>query len=311
MTRATATTDFALLAAADGAPLSQRLGAVYELTKPRMNFLVLVTTAVGFLAAATPQALLDAAVGIAFLHVLFGTALSAAGASVLNQLIERKADAKMPRTRRRPLPAGLLSPTFAGVFGVLLCEVGVAYLAFFVNPLTALLSLLTILSYVAIYTPLKRKTPWCTAIGAIPGAIPPMMGVAAATGGLDWLAVGLFGVLFAWQMPHFFGLATMYRDDYAAGGFRMLPGEANGVRRTAIQVVLYCLALLPLSVVPVLDGDIGWLYAIPAVGLGLWYLAAGIRMAREGTRPAATKLFLVSIAYLPAMLAVLVLDAAL
>ena len=208
-----------------------RLRAAYELTKPRMNFLVLVTAAVGYLAAGGTSL-------VSLLHALGGTALVAAGASVLNQWMERDADARMKRTVNRPLPAGVLSPAFAFWFGVLLGVAGTLWLALLVNPLSAGLAAATLLLYVLVYTPMKRLSPWCTLVGTVPGAIPPVIGVAAATGGLAPPSLSLFALLTAWQMPHFFGLATMFADDYRRGGFRMLPGEVDGRRRAGRQAVL-------------------------------------------------------------------------
>lgn len=285
--------------------LGSRASAVYELMKPRVNFLVLVTTAVGFYAAV---GLSGGPRLLTFLNAMLGTALTAAGASVLNQYRERDADALMPRTRRRPLPAGVLSPAFALAFGLSLGVVGTIYLALLVNLLSAALAAFTLATYAFIYTPLKRRTPWCTLIGAVPGAIPPMIGVAAATGTINFLAWALFALMMVWQMPHFFGLATLYRDDYTRGGFRMLPGEPNGTVRTARQVVLYCLLMLPAGLLPIFAEGVGWIYGIASVLLGLWFLQAGLAMARDGGRQTARRLFVVSILYLPLVLFVLVLD---
>jgi protoheme IX farnesyltransferase len=295
-----------LLGAADIGP-GARLSAVYELTKPRMNALVLVTTGVGFLVAPVSGSI------VVLLHALLGTALAAAGASVLNQFLERDHDARMPRTRRRPLPAGLLPPGFASGFGIVLSLLGVIYLASAVNVLTALLAAVTIVTYVAIYTPLKRLSPWCTLVGAVPGAIPPMMGVTAATGSLDATAWVLFAILFFWQMPHFFGLATLYADDYARGGFRMLPGESDGERRAGRQVVFFAILTGLAGLTPVLvTPGVGWAYGMVAAGAGAWYLSASLRMARStgaARRPASKRLFVVSILHLPVLLSALVLDA--
>ncbi len=284
-----------------------RLLGVYELTKPRMNFLVLVTTLVGFAAAAGTATV--SSLGL-LVHTLLGTALSAAGASVLNQWMEQDVDALMPRTQKRPLIVGQVSPGFALGFGVALSAVGVAYLAMAAGVVPAALSAATIGSYVLVYTPMKRRSAWCTIVGAVPGALPPVIGVSAATGGaIGILGVSLFAILFAWQMPHFYGLATMYRDDYLAGGLRMLPGEEDGRRRTARQSVGFCVALIPISLLPALHPGIGWLYSVPAAALGLWYLRSALAMTRHDGVAPAKKVFLTSIAYLPAVLAVLVLDA--
>ena len=285
---------------------AQRLSAAYELTKPRMNFLVVITTAVGFALAAGTAGLLGRP--LLLLQVLFGTALTAAGASVLNMYVEREADKLMPRTRNRPLPARQLSAGFALASGVGLGLAGTLWLAAFVNPLTAGLGLFTLLSYVLVYTPLKRVTPLCTLVGAVPGAIPPMMGFTAFTGELSAGAWALFAVLFVWQMPHFFGLAMMYRDDYRRGGFAMLPTQTDGMRRTARQIVGFCLLMLPVGLLPFFAGVSGIFYAVASLVLGAWYLSAGLRCARTLARPDARRLFLVSILYLPLLLAAMMLN---
>jgi protoheme IX farnesyltransferase len=195
-----------------------RLNDFYELTKPRMNLLVVLTTAVGFYMA-SPGAI----EWLLLLHTALGTALTAAGAAVLNQLVERDFDKLMPRTKNRPLPAGRVSPLEALLYGTILGISGVGYLVILVNPLTALLGAVTLLSYLFIYTPMKRWTTLNTVIGAVPGAIPPMMGVTAVTGVLSVQAISLFAILFFWQMPPFLAIAILYRQDYAAGGFKMLP----------------------------------------------------------------------------------------
>ena len=291
------------------------LADYYELTKPRMNFLVVVTTAVGFFLAAGASApwfgRWFGAAGVLLVHALIGTALTAAGASVLNCWAERHHDARMPRTARRPVPAGRVSPRAALAFGLALGVAGVAYLALLVNPLTAGLGLFTLASYVLAYTPLKRATSLCTLVGAVPGAIPPAMGVTAATGAMTPLAWCLFGLLFVWQMPHFYALAVLFKDDYAAGGFRMLP-ETAGVRATAVHTLVWAVALLPVSVLPTLLGLAGWGYAVAAVALGAAFLWTTVKLCSargDGTtvRAEARRVFFASILYLPALLAALML----
>ena len=307
--------------AADAAPVGGRrsrrrsdaapspLADYYELTKPRMNFLVVVTTAVGFFLAAGASAPWFGSAGALLLHALLGTALTAAGASALNCWLERDHDAKMPRTARRPVPAGRVSPGAALAFGTLLGVAGVAYLALLVNPLTAGLGAFTLASYVFAYTPLKRVTPLCTVVGAVPGAIPPAMGVTAATGELNALAWCLFGLLFVWQMPHFYALAILFKDDYAAGGFKMLP-ETAGVRATANHAVAWALALLPVTVLPSVLGQAGWGYAVAAVALGGAFLWTAAKLATgDRVRADAKRVFVASILYLPALLAALMLGA--
>ena len=280
----------------------------YELTKPRMNFLVVATTAVGVAAAVRPGGFAAGAIWILLVHALLGTALTAAGASVFNQWVERDVDRDMPRTRNRPLPAGRLRGGEAAAFAVLLSIAGVAYLAATVNLLTAGLGLLTLLIYVLVYTPMKRRTPWCTLVGAVPGAIPPMMGVTAVTGQITPLAWALFGILFVWQMPHFFALAIMFRDDYAAGGLKMLP-VTDGLPATVRQIVGFSLLLLPVSLAPTLLGSAGWVYGAAALILGAAFLWCALACARTGGgRAEAKRLFFASILYLPALLAVLMLN---
>jgi heme o synthase len=276
----------------------------YELTKPRMNFLVVVTTVMGFYIAA--KVLGVSIANWLLVHTLLGTALTAASASVFNQIIERDYDKLMPRTRNRPLAANRLTVTESAIFAVALGIVGITYLAVAVNALTALLGALTLLTYVLIYTPLKRKSALCTLVGAIPGAIPPMMGVTGLTGSIDALAWSLFGILFVWQMPHFFALAMMYKKDYAAGGFVMLPLVENGDRKTRFQIVAFSVLLLIVSLTPIFATNARWFYAICATVLGLWFLRNAILCAK-GLPRADRKLFLTSIIYLPILLVVLTL----
>jgi protoheme IX farnesyltransferase len=279
---------------------------LYELTKPRMNFLVLVTTAVGFYMAVRP----GWGNWVLLVHTLVGTALAAGGASVLNQYIERGYDALMRRTSNRPLPGGRIAPLEALGMGVCLSVAGTIYLTLLVNPLTAALGALTIATYVFLYTPMKRWTTLCTIVGAVPGAIPPMMGWTAATDALTPEAWALFGILFFWQMPHFLAIAILYRDDYARGGFKMLPVVDEELVVTGRQTILYGLALIPVSFMPAVLRMTGPGYLAAAFVLGLAFLGFGINCAARKRRGDARWLFLVSIIYLPLLLAVMMLDKA-
>jgi protoheme IX farnesyltransferase len=282
-----------------------RLRDYYELTKPRMNFLVLCTTAVGFYMAPKQS---GTGHWIVLVHTLLGTALTAASAAAINQLIERDHDALMPRTRNRPLPAGRLSPAEALTFGVALGILGVAWLALAVNLLTALLGAFTLVSYVFVYTPLKRLSSLNTIVGAVPGAIPPVMGWTAATAALGPEAIALFGILFFWQMPHFLAIAILYRRDYAAGGFKMLPVVDPALRTTSWMIVLYGLALLPATLTPVGIGMAGNVYFTAAVLMGLAFLSYCVSCAVSKERIDARKLFFASIIYLPLLLAFMMID---
>jgi protoheme IX farnesyltransferase len=275
----------------------------YELTKPRMNFLVVVTTMVGYYMAT--RAVDDWA---RVLATLIGTALTAAGSSVFNQYSERGYDALMPRTAGRPLPAGRVAPAEALTWGIALSVLGVLTLALFVNPLTAFLGAFTLATYVFVYTPAKRWTTLCTVIGAVPGAIPPMMGVTAVEGKITPAALVLFTILFFWQMPHFLAIAILYRDDYAKGGFKMLPVVDEGMRTTGTQMVLYALALLPVTLVPAMIGMAGAAYFLEALVLGLVFCSFAILCATRKRRSDARQLFLASIVYLPALMAALMIN---
>ncbi len=275
----------------------------YELTKPRMNLLILGTTTVGFsIAARTMEQ---------WRHLpatLIGTALCAASAAILNQVLEREHDAKMRRTAQRPLPTGRIPVRQAVALGIAAGIAGSVFLLLFVNWMTALLGTVTLASYILVYTPLKRITTLNTIVGAIPGAIPPVMGWTAVTGSMAPAALTLFGILFVWQVPHFLAIATLYREDYRLGGFKMLPVEDPGLGRTARQMVLYSAALLPVSLMPVMAHVAGQVYAVCAVGLGVMFFGFAVLCATHRTRTAARKLFFASIIYLPVLLGVLVLD---
>jgi protoheme IX farnesyltransferase len=290
--------------AEDAASLS-RWSDYYELTKPRMNFLVVVTTMVGHYMAARGHGSTDWAL---VLHTLLGTALTAAGASVLNQYVEREHDAKMIRTARRPLPAGRVSPLEALLLGVFFSVGGVIYLTLFVNALTATLGVITLATYVFVYTPAKRHTTLCTVIGAVPGALPPVMGWTAAGAAASPEAVALFAILFFWQLPHFLAIAILYRDDYAAGGFKMLPVVDPDLTSTGRQIVIWSMALLPVTFLPAVFGMAGAMYFAAAVVLGIGFCGFAVRCALTRERVDARRLFFVSIIYLPALLVVMMAD---
>lgn len=279
-----------------------RLGDYATLCKVRLNLLVLITTAVGYKLAASANAS-----WVGFVHVLIGTGLTAAASAVLNQWIEVERDRLMPRTRNRPLPAGRVTSNEALALGATLAVAGLSYLWLFTPTATFLLGLVTLLSYLVVYTPLKTRSTLNTLVGAVPGAMPPVMGYTAAGGGLDAVAAALFGMLFFWQIPHFLAIATLYREDYRVGGYRMLPCDDPDLLATARQVVLHCLLLLAVSVLPPLLGVAGPVYLVAATVLGTLFLAAAVAFAWHRTRRDARTLFFASIAYLPLLLVALVL----
>jgi heme o synthase len=274
-----------------------------ELVKARLTLLVLITTLVGFYVGA--RGALDWALMI---HTLLGTALLACGAAALNQLIEREHDAKMRRTEGRPLPSGRLQPDTVLLFGGFSSMAGLIYLAFGVNLLTSLLGAITLVTYVFVYTPLKRVTWLNTTVGAIPGALPPLMGWTAATGELTGAGWALFAILFFWQIPHFLAIAWMYRDEYAKAGFVMLPGVDPTGERTAHQAVSHAMGLLIVSLCPVLFRVAGATYFVGALLIGLGFLAAAFAFARQLNAPRARQLFFASIIYLPLLLGLMVFD---
>jgi protoheme IX farnesyltransferase len=276
------------------------------LAKPRVAALVLFTVAAGaFLAAGKSVDLL------LLLHAVLGTALVAAGASALNQWLERDRDARMRRTENRPLPAGRLQPLEVFLFGAGLGAAGVLYLALALpRPAAALVAAATFALYVGVYTPLKARTPLNTLVGAVPGALPPVIGWAAVRGDVGGEAVSLFLILFLWQVPHFLAIAWIYRDEYARAGLRMLPGEDPDGRRTGQNMVTYCLALIPASLAPALQGAAGPLYAAGAVALGLGFLARAAAFRRAHSPARARRVLRASLLYLPGLFALLVFDAA-
>lgn len=274
-----------------------------DLVKARLTMLVLLTTLVGFYMGYRGSMNYTL-----MFHALFGTALVASGAAALNQLLEREYDARMRRTASRPLPSGRLQPVTVMLFGGVCSLVGTVYLALMVNPLTSVLGAVSLVSYLFIYTPLKRMTWLNTAVGAVPGALPPLMGWAAARGELSGGGWVMFAILAFWQLPHFFAIAWMYRDEYARAGFKMLPSMDPDGSRTGQQAVSHSLALLPVSFCPFLFHFAGPIYLGVAMFLGIAYLGCAIWFARKLDLPAARRLFLASIIYLPLLLIALVAD---
>ncbi|MGD1276998.1 MAG: heme o synthase [Tepidisphaeraceae bacterium] len=299
----TATTILPAATAAPKAAARSRFADLVELIRPRMNCLVLGTTMVGCCLAAGQRA--D---WLRLPPTLLGTALCAAAASILNQLLERRYDALMPRTAHRPLPTGRVSPRLALVLGLIAGLCGGACLWLLVNTLTAILGITTLASYVLIYTPLKRRTTLNTMIGAIPGAIPPVMGWTAINGSLAPGAAALFAILLVWQIPHFMAIAILYREDYRKGGFKMLPVVDPTLAMTSRQILIYTVALLPVGLAPALLGISGKTYLFCALALGLTFVAFAANYAAARTRRAARWLFLASIAYLPILLTILMLN---
>ena len=278
--------------------------AVYaDLIKARLTFLVVLTTLVGFYLGAPGH--VDY---LLMLHAVLGTAMVASGAAALNQLLEREHDAKMRRTKNRPLPSGRLQPTTVMVFGGICACAGLLYLALAVNLTTSVIGAISLLSYVFIYTPLKRLTWLNTAVGAVPGALPPLMGWTAARGQLSLEGWALFAILAFWQLPHFLAIAWMYREEYEKAGFKMLPViDPQGVR-TGRQAISHTLGLLPVSLCPFLFHLTGLFYLVAALALGLVFLWFAVQFARYMTIPRARQLFFFSILYLPLLLVMMVLD---
>jgi protoheme IX farnesyltransferase len=275
-----------------------------QLVRPRLALLVLATVGAGWLLASGGEPDWSA-----LAHALLGTALLFAGASALNQLCERHSDALMPRTANRPLPAGRLQPVEVLILGGLLSAGGLAYLLALRQPLAAGLGVFALVSYVGLYTPLKRLTSLNTLIGAVPGAVPPLIGWAAARGSLDPAALAFFLIVFLWQVPHFLAIAWIYRDQYAHAGLRMLPvGDPQGAR-TRREMVRYTLVLILASLLPAVLGLGGWLSGVGALVLGAGFLRSVLGFARSGTDQAARRVFRSSLVFLPALLLLFVADA--
>lgn len=276
-----------------------------ELTKPRIAVMVLFTVATGMLLA-RPSAV-DL---VALFNTLLGVGLVAAAASVLNQFLERHSDALMRRTENRPLPAGRLQPAEGLLLGAALGVFGLVYLAATIKqPLAVAATAFTLASYVLVYTPLKRYTTLNTLIGAVPGAMPPVIGWVAVTGTLDAGALALFLILFFWQVPHFLAIAWIYREDYRRAGLQMLPTVDEHGGMTARQMLVYCVALAPVSLLPAVLGLAGWLYVIGAVLVNLHFIGATIGFARQRNVAAARRVLHASLIYLPLLLALLLVEA--
>lgn len=281
----------------------EKLAAYLELTKPRIAFMLVLTSAAGFYLGSNGNFNFTL-----FINSVIGITLLAFGVATLNQFIERKTDALMERTANRPLPTGKITPSEALIFGVLQCVVAELYLLFLVNGLTAALGLVVIVGYVLLYTPLKTKTSASTAIGAIPGAMPPLMGWTAAANEIMLGAWILFALLFLWQFPHFLAIAWMYRKQYANAGIKMLPVVEPEGKITARQIVIFTILLLPVSVAPYFFGVSGVIYLVGASLLGLWFLWTSIQAARAKSDEMARKLLLVSVMYLPIIFALMVFN---
>jgi len=273
------------------------------LTKPRVTWLILASTGVGYY--------FGARFGWTFwtlFHTIMGTCLIASGTAALNQWYERDADALMKRTQLRPLPSGRLLPRNAFIFAVILSIAGFVELAWGANLLTGLLGLFTLVTYLFVYTPMKQKSPHSTTVGAIPGAMPPIIGFAGAAGMLTAEAWILGAILFLWQFPHFYAIAWMYREDYERAGIRMLPVIEPDGESTAWRIVWCSVAMIPLSMLPKFYGMAGWPYVVGALLAGIMFLYAASRIVKDRTRVRARSVLLASVIYLPILYGLMVLD---
>jgi protoheme IX farnesyltransferase len=289
--------------AAGGTTTRQRLIDYLALTKPRVVLMVLITTFVGYYLGTTTG--LEA---WRLLHALLGTALAAGGTLTLNQFMERGRDARMHRTRTRPLPDGRLAPVEALFFGIALATLGLVYLACFVGLLAAGLTATIGVTYLLVYTPLKPVTSLCSLVGAVPGALPPVVGWAAARGEIGFEAWLLFAIMFLWQVPHTLAIGTLYRDDYARAGIRVLPVVDWSGKSTGMHSVTNCLALLPVALMPTLIGMAGRTYFVAALVLSVAFLGSAIALMRSGTARDARRVLLASLVYLPVLLTIMAFD---
>ena len=283
-----------------------------ELTKPRITWLILMSTGIGYFFGLPPAAnwleFLKSIHLLLLFHTILGTALIASGTAALNQWYERDDDLKMRRTAGRPIPSGRLAARPAMIFGIALSVAGFLELSLGVNLLSGLIGAFTLVSYLFVYTPMKPRTWWSTTIGAITGAMPPMIGYAAAAGAITREAWVLFAILFIWQFPHFYAIAWMYKEDYRRAGIRMLPVVEPDCRSTARQIVIYGVALIPVSLIPAMLGMSGPVYVAGALLLGLWFLYSGVRVALERSMVRARGVLVASVLYLPAIYGLMLLD---
>lgn len=273
------------------------------LTKPRVTWLILMSTAIGYWFGTS-----HGVEWLVLLHAIIGTGLLASGTFTLNQWYERDADSRMNRTKQRPLPTGRITPVAAIVFGMILSVVGFVELYYGANPLTAWLGLFTEASYLLLYTPLKQRSWHSTTVGAVPGAMPPLIGFAAAANALTWEAWALYAILFLWQFPHFYAIAWMYREDYQRAGIRMLPVVEPDGASTARQILIASVVLIPVSLLPAYLSMAGIWYSIGAVVMGLFFLRAGLRVAKERTILNARGVLLASVVYLPVLYGLMLID---
>ena len=283
--------------------LREKLAAYVELTKPRIAFMLVLTSAAGFYLGS-----FEGFNFVLFANSMIGIALLAFGVATLNQYIERKTDALMERTAKRPLPTNKISPNEALVFGLVQCAAAELYLLLLVNALTAALGLVVIIGYVLLYTPLKTRTSASTAIGALPGAMPPLMGWTSAADSINLGAWTLFALLFLWQFPHFLAIASMYKEQYAKAGIKMLPTLEKDGRITARQIVVFSILMVPVSLAPFFIGMSGIYYLVGASVLGIWFLWTSIQTARTKTVEQSRRLLLVSVLYLPIIFALMVFN---
>ncbi len=282
----------------------------FNMTKPRITLLVLVTTYLGYYMGIRSQGghMVDLNSYVVLFYLLLGTWATSSSAAILNQVMEWKHDAQMNRTKNRPLVIGSIKRSSALIFGVLLGLIGVIFLYYYINFLTAIISVCTIILYLFIYTPSKRVTTWNTIIGSIPGALPPVGGWTAATNSLEPTAWILFGILFCWQMPHFLSIAIIYASDYEKGGFKMLPNTYPESRRTSYVIIFFTVALFITSLGLYMIKVAGIFYAISAAILGTLFLAIAIKLIINSNKKNARKLMIASIIYLPILLIIIIIE---
>ncbi len=289
------------------------IGDYFELIKPELTFLSVLSALCGYYLGSVGTVHI-----LSFVHTAFGTIFLGGGAGALNQYIEREYDAMMKRTERRPLPSGRLSPEKALIFGIVLAAGGILELTFFLNPLTGFLGALTFVTYIFLYTPLKRITPFSTIVGAIPGALPPMIGWTAARNSISAESWVLFAILFCWQIPHFLSLAWMYKKDYARAGFKMLTVDDDDGKKTSLQIIAFTVMLIPATLLSSYLGLTGLTFAIAATALGSIFLTVGYLFLRSTYHPSdsthqrinlyARRMFFASLLYLPLLMIVMSMD---